>query len=523
MLMFLVSLYRVCLGRFLRLVAEVGVVFLREFRGEEVLRDLREEDVGEDVFGLGAPYADFLLRLLDFGRDFFAGATGDRLLVAEDYLLYLGVDGGRGLSVVAAEVLAHFVGDHLPALAGDDVHRGLRSDYLAGRRDERRIAHFLADARHFFEHFVELVEAAAFLELALEVGVHSARYLVEQDVDVDSADSHDDVFVFFAELLVVLRYREELFEREPRVERAARESGYHCFGGGLAGAHREGRYGAVYDVGSGFEGREVCHGRHAAGVVAVYLYRKVYFFAYRLNERGGSGGREKPSHVFDAYRVRAHVGHVFRLLCEEVERVDGGDRVGYGHLELAALFFDCFGGYRHVAEVVESVEYADDVYSVADGAFYEFAYGLVRVVAVADEVLPAEEHLGLRLLEALLELAQPLPRVFVEEAHCGVERSAAPAFYGVVAYFIHGLAYRQHVLGAEARRHYGLVRVAECRLGYSDAGFFLRFDGFFHFLHGNGRSFRRRGLFCLYGFRGGYLRGYNVSVSVFDFLLHHCF
>ena len=36
-------------------------------------------------------------------------------------------------------------------------------------------------------------------------------------------------------------------------------------------------------------------------------------------------------------------------------------------------------------------------------------------------------------------------------------------------------------------------------------GFFLRFGGFFHFLHGNGRSFRRRGLFCLYGFRGGYL------------------
>ena len=158
-----------------------------------------------------------------------------------------------------------------------------------------------------------------------------------------------------------------------------------------------------------------------------------------------------------------------------------------------------------------------------DGALYEFAHRLVGVVAVADEVLPAEEHLGLRFLEALLELAQPLPRVFVEEAHRGVERSAAPAFYGVVAYFIHGLAYRQHVLGAEARRHYGLVRVAECRLGYSDAGFFLSLGRLFYFLYGNGRSFSRRGLFCLYGFRGRYLRGYHVSVSVLDFLLHHCF
>ena len=203
--------------------------------------------------------------------------------------------------------------------------------------------------------------------------------------------------------------------------------------------------------------------------------------------------------------------------------MDGRHGVGYRHLELGALFLDGLRGYGHVAEVVERVEYADDVHSVADGALYELAHRLVGVVAVAYEVLPAQKHLGLRFLEALFELAQPLPRVFVEEAHRGVEGRAAPAFYGVVAYFIHGLAYRQHVLGAEARRHYGLVRVAECRLGYPDAGFFLRFGGFFHFLHGNGRSFRRRGLFCLYGFRGGYLRGYNVSVSVFDFLLHHCF
>ena len=67
------------------------------------------------------------------------------------------------------------------------------------------------------------------------------------------------------------------------------------------------------------------------------------------------------------------------------------------------------------------------------------------------------------------------------------------------------------------------MRVAECRLGYSDAGFFLSLGRLFYFLYGNGRSLGGGRLLGLYGLGGRYLRGYHVSVSVLDFLLHHCF
>jgi hypothetical protein len=55
----------------------------------------------------------------------------------------------------------------------------------------------------------------------------------------------------------------------------------------------------------------------------------------------------------------------FACLAKSSRCVDGGYRVGYGHLEFSALFFDCFRGYGHVAEVVQRIEDPYDVDTVA--------------------------------------------------------------------------------------------------------------------------------------------------------------
>ena len=65
---------------------------------------------------------------------------------------------------------------YLNAISGKGVHVVTVNDYLASR-----------DA-----------------ELALEVGVHTAGNLVEKDIDVDTADSHDDIAVFLFEIFVVV-------------------------------------------------------------------------------------------------------------------------------------------------------------------------------------------------------------------------------------------------------------------------------------------------------------------------------
>ena len=182
----------------------------------------------------------------------------------------------------------------------------------------------------------------------------------------------------------------------------------------------------------------------------------------------GVVGVEEAGHVLDADGVGAHVDELLGLLGEHVGGVDGADRVADGALGVAARLLDGLDGGLEVPEVVEGVEDAEDVHAVLDGELAELLDDVVRVVAVADDVLAAEEHLEGRLLEALLELAEALPGVLAEEAEGGVERRAAPDLDRVEAGVVHLRRDREHVLGAHAGGEQALVAVAHGGVGDFD-------------------------------------------------------
>ena len=96
---------------------------------------------------------------------------------------------------------------------------------------------------------------------------------------------------------------------------------------------------------------------------------------------------------------------------------------------------------------------------------------VVGIVRVADRVRAAQEHLETDVRHALAQQAQALPRIFAEEAHRRVEGRAAPHFQReqLRRAARHRARDRQHVVGAHARRHQRLVRVAERRVGDEQA------------------------------------------------------
>jgi hypothetical protein len=120
--------------------------------------------------------------------------------------------------------------------------------------------------------------------------------------------------------------------------------------------------------------------------------------------------------------------------------------------------------------MAQGVEDAEDVHAVLDGPVAELVDDVIGVVAVADGVLAAEQHLGRRLLEPLLDFAETLPRVLFQEAEAGIEGGAAPAFDGVVADGVHELEDGDHVLGAHAGREERLVAIADGRFHDADFG-----------------------------------------------------
>ncbi len=89
------------------------------------------------------------------------------------------------------------------------------------------------------------------------------------------------------------------------------------------------------------------------------------------------------------------------------------------------------GGHRtpQVSDVVECIEHTEHIHAVLRGLLHEAIDDGIFVVPVTQQVLAAQQHLQSAIRQQFPELAQPLPRILVEEANARVERRATPTFH----------------------------------------------------------------------------------------------
>ena len=66
----------------------------------------------------------------------------------------------------------------------------------------------------------------------------------------------------------------------------------------------------------------------------------------------------------------------------------------------------------------------------------------------------------------LTQLAQTIPRIFLQETKACIEGSTAPALNRIVSDLIHLVYDRMHLLGCHSCRNQGLVRITQHRLCY---------------------------------------------------------
>ncbi len=181
----------------------------------------------------------------------------------------------------------------------------------------------------------------------------------------------------------------------------------------------------------------------------------------------GIVGRYQAGHVLDADAVRTHGLQLPGLLYVVVDVVDltAQARLGQGIAHAALEVLACGLDGRHhdfeVAVVVQGVEGPKDVHAVGGGALDEDFGHVVGVVAVADQVLTAQQHREGGLLDVLLEGADALPGVLVQKPVHGVEGGPTPHLHGPEADLVHHLGHGKHVLGAAAGCKQRLVAVAQ--------------------------------------------------------------
>ena len=175
---------------------------------------------------------------------------------------------------------------------------------------------------------------------------------------------------------------------------------------------------------------------------------------------------QKAGHVLDADGMAAHFLQFLGKVDEDFVRMIGAERV-----DEAALYMRLFLAAEssvdrrlEVANVVQRIEDAEYAHAVLGSLLDELLDDIVRIVVVAKEVLTAKQHLD-RGLETSLELVEPLPRIFVEEAEARIKGRTAPSFQRVVADLVERCKHRLHLGVMHARRTQGLMPVAKYCFG----------------------------------------------------------
>ena len=130
----------------------------------------------------------FFLASFQFRLQIIGGPAGDRglapFIIFQDYLLDLGIDGGRGFPVKAINQVFDLIGDHF-IFAEKNIHDRLDADDLRGRGDQGRGAQFLTGNGDLGIDLVQTVQGLGLFKLADQVGDHPAGHLMDQDGRVD--------------------------------------------------------------------------------------------------------------------------------------------------------------------------------------------------------------------------------------------------------------------------------------------------------------------------------------------------
>ncbi len=170
------------------------------------------------------------------------------------------------------------------------------------------------------------------------------------------------------------------------------------FDGGHRGPEGIGGKTGIDDVDARLDRLDVGHRGHAAGVMGVEMQGKLGDLLQRRDEIVDVVGRDDPGHILDADAVGAHRLERFALVHEIVEIEDVAAEAGLGQgvadraLEVLPVGLDPLHAGLEISEIVQGVEDPEDVDPDFAGFVHEGPDDVVGIIAVADQILSAEQH-----------------------------------------------------------------------------------------------------------------------------------
>ena len=246
------------------------------------------------------------------------------------------------------------------------------------------------------------------------------------------------------------------------------ECGNHRLCGRLARSERKRGDSGINDINARLDCLEQRHRSKPRRVVRVQLERQVYLRLDSLDKLLCGKGGKQTRHILYADGGCAHVGNSRRVFCKRLTGVHGAGSVRDSDLNMSALALCSVDSGLEVAGVVQRIKNTDNVDAVSDRLLYEICDNVVGVMTVAEDVLTAEKHLELGILDRITDNAESLPRVLAEKAQACIEGCTAPCLESMVADLVHSAEHGKHILGSHSCSNKRLMRIAQTGLADLD-------------------------------------------------------
>ena len=205
------------------------------------------------------------------------------------------------------------------------------------------------------------------------------------------------------------------------------------------------------------------------------LDRKAGSLLQRLDHLRCLIWNQKPCHILKTDRSSAHIFNLLRYVNPVFQSIRVAQRIRQRNLCVRLLLHRRRNRRLQITKIVQTVEDTDHVNPVRHRFLYKILYHIVCIRAVSQNILASEQHLQFRVLKAVAEFAESLPRIFLQEPEGRVKCRASPALYGMIPDFVHLLHDRKHLFRRHTCGNQRLMRVTQDRLCYFNWFFLCHF------------------------------------------------
>ena len=162
--------------------------------------------------------------------------------------------------------------------------------------------------------------------------------------------------------------------------------------------------------------------------MTMQLYFQISLFLQARNQLIDIVWRNDARHIFYAQRIGPLILDGFSQGYPAVHGMYRTGGIRKRALGMRTLFFHRGYCLEQITRIIHGIEHPEHIHTIGHGPLNKFINNIIRIMAVAKQVLPAQQHLLAGVGHGFFQGTQTLPRIFAKKANAGIKCRTTPGF-----------------------------------------------------------------------------------------------